>query len=164
MEPQFQQSLGAQQYHWLQAQLAAAERGYEQADRELQDMAPATVSLPELGNQQIPMPETASLIVGQVILEGSSQLGGTTPLAYTILQQTSRLRQFFGLAGSLRLRAEVTVLRGLLALESGEINAARTCFRQALAVWRSEAAASSGAGLDFSARAVAQRSLELVSD
>jgi hypothetical protein len=42
-------------------------------------------------------------------------------------------------------------LEGLLALEEGEVDEARRCFRLALALWKDKATAAAGAGLDFNA-------------
>jgi hypothetical protein len=47
------------------------------------------------------------------------------------------------------------VFLGLLALEQGNIDEAETAFGLAVAVWKDEAAAASGQGLDFNARPIA---------
>jgi hypothetical protein len=52
------------------------------------------------------------------------------------------------LARVLRQKADVLVLRGLLALEQGSVDEAEAAFREALAVWQG--------GLDFNGRPVAQ--------
>jgi hypothetical protein len=41
-------------------------------------------------------------------------------------------------------------------LEEGDIDEAEVMFRTALALWKDDAAATSGAGLDFASRAIAQ--------
>jgi hypothetical protein len=66
------------------------------------------------------------------------------------------------LAKSLRLGADVTVLRGLLALEEGAVDEAEIAFRQALTLWKDAATAASGGGLDFNAHAIARGCLELL--
>jgi hypothetical protein len=60
------------------------------------------------------------------------------------------------------------VLRGLLAVEAGSVEAARAHFRVALDLWGREDARGRwiphgwGAGLDFSARPIAQQLLPLM--
>jgi hypothetical protein len=48
------------------------------------------------------------------------------------------------------------VLRGLLALESGAVEAAREHFRTALEVWGDPGRAAAGGALDFLTRPIAQ--------
>jgi hypothetical protein len=62
----------------------------------------------------------------------------------------------------LRQEADIRVLRGLLALESGAVDDAREDFRAALEVWNDDSAAFSGAGLDFPTRSIAQYALGLL--
>jgi hypothetical protein len=71
----------------------------------------------------------------------------------------NRLQQ---LAQILKREADVTVLRGLLALEEGEIDEAEIAFRTALSYWKDAASATSGGGLEFNGRPAAQGCLELL--
>ena len=59
-------------------------------------------------------------------------------------------------AQSLRVEADGTVLRGLIALEQGDVDTADVAFRTALSVWKDDDAAASGAGLDFHGRVIAK--------
>jgi hypothetical protein len=63
---------------------------------------------------------------------------------------------------ALREQSDVLVLRGLLAMERGRDQEAARQFHAALDLWRSEAAVSSGGGLDFNARELAQHFLRLM--
>jgi hypothetical protein len=73
-------------------------------------------------------------------------------------------RDVLNLAQELRHKADATVLRGLLALEEGDIAEAEVAFRVALALWKDQAAAASGSGLDFGGRPIAQGYLELLKE
>ena len=57
---------------------------------------------------------------------------------------------------ALRKEADVHVLRGLLALEAGEPDAAEQAFRRAMSIWSEQP----GTGLDFNGRVVARYWLE----
>jgi hypothetical protein len=72
------------------------------------------------------------------------------------------LRPLDGAAGLLRQQANVWTLRGLFALEAGQVQAAGEHCRAALAIWGSDSQAASGAGLDFPSRPVAQQVLRLL--
>jgi hypothetical protein len=67
---------------------------------------------------------------------------------------------FPNVVGDLKLKlkreADANVLRGLLALEEGEVVEAQASFGQALALWKDEATAASQGSLDFNGRTVAQ--------
>ena len=64
----------------------------------------------------------------------------------------------------LRQEADVRVLRGLLALESGAVKDARAHFRAALDVWGSDRQAATGAGVDFFARPIAEQTIRLLEE
>ena len=70
-----------------------------------------------------------------------------------ILRQAAGLsepgKRLARLARVLRQQADTWVLRGVLALEQGEVADAEDAFRQALALWKD------GAGLDFNGRPAA---------
>ena len=60
------------------------------------------------------------------------------------------------LSRQLRDETNVAVVWGLLALEQGDVGEATFAFHKALGVWRDEATAASGGGLDFEGRVIAQ--------
>jgi Flp pilus assembly protein TadD len=64
------------------------------------------------------------------------------------------------LAQNLRREADVKVLRGLLALEEGDVEEAEVAFGEALTLWKDEETAASGGGIDFNARPIAQACLQ----
>jgi hypothetical protein len=67
------------------------------------------------------------------------------------------LRRLGGPVVLLCQEADYRVVRGLLALEAGDMENARRQFRTALAVWQSDREARTGAGLDFPSRGIAQQ-------
>ena len=99
------------------------------------------------------------MLVGQAILDEQPAAAIWPAL---VLRARGRLRletRTESLAKDMRQVANATVFRGLLALEEGNVDEADIAFRLALALWGDEAAAASGAGLDFNARPIAQACL-----
>jgi hypothetical protein len=80
----------------------------------------------------------------------------------TPLSRIEALDQAARFAGGLRQRAKGEVLRGIIAIEAGNIVQAETLFRESIRLWISTAEAQSGAGLDFPGRRVAQDALEIL--
>jgi len=63
-----------------------------------------------------------------------------------------------GLVRAMIQRADVTTLRGLLALETGEVDAAAAAFRLALTYWDPD----TRTGADFNGRSIAHDYLTLL--
>jgi hypothetical protein len=105
--------------------------------------------------------EVMALMISKAILE---DFPGAGP--YALLRRPQARLEFRSrlesLARSLRQEADVTVLRGLLALEEGEVDEAEAAFRAALALWGDETLAATGGGLEFNGRVIAQSALEWV--
>jgi len=151
--PEQRKALGPT-FHWLRAQAFAASGNYRTAARELSALAPSG-----LEQQQGGARTAMARLIGQALL--NEQLG---PQALPQRLWRAVLGMEFrdgviSLARSLQHDADATVIRGLLALEQGDVDEARRTFRLALSLWRDEAAAASGAGLDFGGRIVAQQCL-----
>jgi hypothetical protein len=157
MPPEYRALLGVAAYRLLGAQLAAANGDYERADRDLAALEPPTVNIPEMGLRRVPPRTAMALGVGNFLLDRAS---GRLLLTPTERDRTAGA--FEPLAGRLRRLANVEVLRGALALEAGEAERAEGHFRAALAYWRSEADAATGAGLDFEGRPAAEGWLQLL--
>jgi tetratricopeptide (TPR) repeat protein len=124
---------------------------YASADHELAGL----FRLPALGGAELTLPRAAGLILAHGVLAPAG--GGTFQkmpssmllAARAIPMATYRLfpdpkevpTGLWMVAESLNRKAKVGVLRGLLALECGQIAEATDHFREALAFWRSTAAA-----------------------
>ncbi len=146
-------ALGAANYHWLRTEALAAVGEYAAADAELT----------ELTGEEEPAPaRTASVfafLAGRAVLD--EQLGGVglpavVSRALARYEFRSAVRQeAAGLAG----RADAAVLRGLLALEAGDVGRARAAFRAALTY---SVDSPAGGGLVFDGRPVARDGLGLL--
>jgi tetratricopeptide (TPR) repeat protein len=150
--PEHEAALGAASYHWLRVRALAARGEYALAEEECAQMLWVPGSAGEPGPYRGPM----ALRVGQAVLDEAPG-AAALPLAFQKALDRPEFRQsVLDLARSLRQEADVRVLRGLLALEEGRLSEAEADFRLALGVWRDEATAASGGGLDFSGRVMAQ--------
>jgi hypothetical protein len=146
-------------YHWMRAQAFAASGDYALAAEECTRLASA------LPDSSAPDPsgagtrEVTAALVGQAILDGYRLDGNRTGSVWEVFRRQDfdpRLRQF---VAALRREADSLTLRGLLALEEGETEAAAADFRQAMRTWVSPQAVREGWGLDFNGRLAAQQTL-----
>jgi len=153
--PEHLATLGQTRYHWLHAQALAAIGNYALAEEECAQLAYAAAGGEEAG--PVPLRDRMALLVGQAILNDQVGAGSMLHLLwrrYGRLQFHSRI---MGLSTSLKQQADAHVLRGLLALEEGEVDEADAAFRLALTLWQDDAADS---GLDFNGRIAAQTCVE----
>jgi tetratricopeptide (TPR) repeat protein len=148
-------SLGAVTYYLMRAQAFAASGDYGRAEEELAQLASSARGQGRWGRRE----EMAGWI-GKAVLD--EQPGGG-PL-HRLLRQSVRRGLFRNpvprLTQELQQEADATVLRGLIALEEGDVDEADVAFRLALDLWKDEATAASGGGLDFGGRVIAQACLE----
>jgi hypothetical protein len=157
---EWKDALGEYEFQLLQAQIEAATGDYEEADERLAKMTAAVA--PSSGEKQLALSlrSRMALALGKTVLQGSSpDLGGIWQF-WLRLGEFEAQRQVQGFAANLRQQADLTVVRGLLDLECGETQRAREKFDEALSVWRSDAAAAAGTGIEFSGRFIAQECLE----
>ena len=145
--------LGEIPFYWIRAQALAASGDYSLSEREL-----ATLAIAWQGPVE---PRTRMVLeIAKTVLEEQPLTRGNW--AYQVWRAPGRIDfrdRVLGLARRLRGETNAIVLRGLLALEEGEVDNARIAFRRALALWKDEASVASGAGLDFDARPIAQECL-----
>ncbi len=148
--------LGPLPFLAIQVQLAAASGNYDEADADLAKMIDATLGPGGQGIDAIP-PRTSMIVaVMQALLEAEPQDGNQAYLIRTGLFFPEILVKMQQMAAGIREEANLTTLRGALALESGEVKPAEQLFHDALSVWGDDARAASGAGLDFEARFLAE--------
>jgi hypothetical protein len=152
-------ALGASSYHWLRAQALAASGDYALAEEECAELGRALL-LGQEGKEPLGPREMMALVVSQVVLDEQPEAGSMPQLLWRPFQRGEFRNRIARLAQSLRREADVTVLRGLLALEEGEVEEAEVAFRLALGLWQDEATELSGSGLDFSGRVIALESLK----
>jgi hypothetical protein len=180
MVPQLEDLLGKPRYHWWQAMLAIVSGDYTAADQQLVDSitglragfvvrdlrapAPGQAGTPEAAPQrpELPVRTAFALDLGHSFLE---TVRNFQPRPFD-LQAAVRRAFLFERIGQvnalLRHEADTEVLRGILALERGEIEAARAALTRALSMWGNEKAAAAGGHIDFPGRKAAQRMLDLI--
>jgi tetratricopeptide (TPR) repeat protein len=156
--PEHRTALGPS-YHWMRALALAASGEYALVREEFSEMLKALGQDSQTG-QLGHLRETMALVVAKALLE---QQPGEKTWSHLIRGALNRLEFPVNIGMLTRLlhqEADVTVLRGLLAFEQGDVGEAEVDFRECLSLWQSEAAAASGRGLDFNGRAVAQSYLK----
>jgi tetratricopeptide (TPR) repeat protein len=141
-------------YHWLRALAFAGSGDYALAQGECVLLA-TEGSRTQGGSRNV-----MAAIVAQAVLDEQPGVGGATWLFGRAITRADFRRQLVGLTYELQRAADALVLRGMLALEMGDVDEAEVAFRLALDTWGSEAAARDGRGIDFNARVVAQECLK----
>jgi hypothetical protein len=150
---------GAQPYHWLRAVAMASLGDYALAQEECNQHCGSLASGAR-EREPVRFREIMAILVARQAL---AEPLANASLANRILSTSDKYEfpmQLDGLAQNLRREADMTVLRGLLALEEGDVAEAEIAFRGALACWKDAAAVKSGGGFDFKSRLVAQECLE----
>jgi len=158
MGPDKKAELGTS-YHWMRIQALAALGEYDLAREECNELT-GSLGAAGSGRSAPAYREIMALLVGQRVLGEHSSTSALSDGFWKTagrMQFRNRLGEF---AKALKREADVTVLRGLLALEEGDVEEAEIAFRQALSVWKDAESAASGSGLDFNGRVVAQACLE----
>jgi hypothetical protein len=162
LEPEHESVLGSPSYHWLRAQAAAACGAYAEVEAELDQASEQWRQVGISATQLLPVRTVMSLRVAEAVLARPDLAAGPAGLAGAVYHQFDALRPLAIPADLLRKEADSLVLRGVLAVESGDVETARRHCRAALAVWGDEHRAATSAGLDFAARPVAQQVLGLL--
>jgi hypothetical protein len=135
---------------------------YAAADEELARMIAFTLpARGDLSGEAVVRGEMAK-VLGQIILNDWRLDRTPVTLMLNVDAERQLMSQFQRHLNLLRQGAELTALRGLLDLEVGDVAGAESRFRECMAVWQSDAAVASGAGIDFSGRRLAQRYLERI--
>lgn len=146
-------------YHWLRAQAFAAGGDYALAAEECTRLGAAVVDRAAADPSGAGAREVTAALAGRAVLDGfRGPLDRGRPLweAFGQREFRSGLRR---LVAALRREADALTLRGLLALEEGDAQAAAADFRLALRTWTSAEAVREGWGLDFNGRPAAQQAL-----
>ncbi|HLW64164.1 MAG TPA: hypothetical protein VKS79_02515, partial [Gemmataceae bacterium] len=163
LDPEQETLLGFQEYHILRARAAAACGNYAAAESALTRLD-AGLDRVEIGpGLFMPVRSAIALHAADALL--------TLPPGHDAVHLTTGAfwRNYYlgvlpvlQLAERLRKRAELHVVRGLLALEPGDVETARREFHAALAIWKDQDAAAAGSGLDFFPRPIAQEMLRRI--
>jgi tetratricopeptide (TPR) repeat protein len=157
---------GSAHFPALQVEAAAACGDYEAAEAALERLSEPLRLVGFSREQVLPVRQAVSLRVAGAVLGRPDPTAGLAGLAAAGYQRREWLQPLGGPAGPdlLRQEADVRVLRGLLAVESGAVEAAREHFAAALRVWGDDQRAAAGAGLDFLARPIAQDEMRFLEE
>jgi hypothetical protein len=148
--------LGAEQYLETHIQLEAASGNYQQADDDLKEMIAIVHTVKSPQGDRLAIREETAVAAMRIVLFAQPYDGyipvlfRTTFIYPTILQETAELTE------DMRREADLTTLRGILAVESGAIDPARKNIHDALTFWTDAATANAGGGVNFPARPIAQ--------
>jgi tetratricopeptide (TPR) repeat protein len=148
-------ALGSATYHRLRASALAASGDYAAALDEFAELDRGDPVLDPRFRQSI------VLMGGQAVLAPIH--AGTRTVPTLVWQGFLQFQLASGaarLASSMRQRADQFVIRGLLALEQGNVDEAQDFFRLALASCRKEPGTPPGSGIDFTGMPVAHTCLE----
>jgi len=154
--PEHEEQLGAD-YYWLRAQALAAVGDYALAGDELARLATLGRGTEHEGPRGV-----LAKVIGQAVLDQQPGAESVPRLAWQARRQADLGGRVGALATTMRLEADWTVLRGLLAVEQGEVAGAAAAFRTALAYWKDEPTTAAGGGVDFAGRPLAQNVLRWV--
>jgi tetratricopeptide (TPR) repeat protein len=151
--PDAEALLGPVVYHWLRTQALAAVGDYSAAEAELT----------ELTGDDPPDPARTgrvfAALTGRALLDEQPVAFGLPALVARALARFEFRTAIQEAVTRLGERADADVVRGLLALEAGDVDRARAAFRTALS---HSAATPEGGGLDFNGRPVARDGLALL--
>ncbi|MCI0683371.1 MAG: hypothetical protein L0Y71_14805 [Gemmataceae bacterium] len=159
--PEQRAVLGPNEYHWVRIQAFAASGDYARADDECLQLI-RTLQAPVQAGPELRVDALLAVVTAQSILNEHAADGSVPSLAWRAYRRAEYYNQVAGLARRLKQETDLTVLRGLLALEVGDMEEAEVALRLALRVWQNEAAVRAGRGLDFNGRALAQGYLKLL--
>jgi hypothetical protein len=148
--------LGAEQYLEMQLQLEAASGNYQQAETDLEEMIADVHTLKNPQGNRLTLRREAAVAAARTLLFAQPYDGPIPALFRTTFIYPSILQQTAVLTNAMRREADLTTLRGLLAVESGAVDQARKNIHDALAIWGDAATANAGGGLNFPARPIAQ--------
>jgi hypothetical protein len=157
LEPDYERKINS--YHWVMARAAASCGEYLAADSELESTSKRLRGVMLAPGVVVPVRSAMAVNVARAALTrpvGGEGASGLAIAAYMHFKALYPLDGPEGAAKLLREEADLQVLRGLLALEAGEVEKARRHLRSALDVWNSATTVEAGGGLDFSARPIAQ--------
>ncbi len=164
LSPEDERSIGFSSFHWIEAQAAAACGDYAAADAEMKKLSEVFRLVPFMPEKAAPVRSSIALRVGGAFLAHLLPTEGIAGCATALEIQSEAFRPLQPLADLLRQEADWHVLRGLLALEWGEVETARGHFQTALDSWNSEEEAAAGGGVEFAARPIAQSVLATIDE
>jgi hypothetical protein len=153
--PDQKDQLGGPAYHWRRAQAMAATGHYALAQEEMTGLAEELAREAGAPNN-LPLQEAMAVTVSKVVLDEQAAGESVAHRAVCAITRSILQGRVQTFENSLRQIAETRTVRGLLALEAGEVAVAKAAFLEALTIWKDESAAGR---IDFNARVIAQDGL-----
>lgn len=154
--PEQQEALGPR-YHWFRMQAFSALGDYSQAAEECSLLAAEGSDASGATPRAI-----AAALVAQEILDRLHIVAHPGRGAWEVFRQATIRGRVMQFIVNIRREADAITLRGLVALEAGDIESATRDFRQALATWNSPTAVVEGRGIDFGGRSACQGALDWI--
>jgi tetratricopeptide (TPR) repeat protein len=158
LSPEHERDLGALQFHWLLVRAFAATGDYTRAEEECDEAARALALAPG-STAPLPLRENLAFMVAKHVLDGSISQGASSSTFFARINQEMLHKRIQEMLQKLRNQADLTAVHGLLALEEGEIEEARSAFRAALALRRDQPIGAWDGSWDFNGRILAQECL-----
>ncbi len=148
--PEHEFVLGPETYRLYRLQLTAAQGDYAGADAELKQMLDASERPIDYYRMKATVPQALALSFAQMVLDGGSEQE-SLPRRYVVYENRQKLMAYtMKLLEGYVKSADIRTMRGLLALESGNVAEAERGFHDALRL------RDSGAGVDFNSRELAE--------
>lgn len=155
--PELKESLGGVKYHWFRAQAHLALGEYDAGDGELAAMADAD----GLFHSPAVVGQDVAKLIGKSLLDAQAGPNLFQQLLWGEVNRSDPRGAVAQLAQQLGRQADMTVLRGVIALEAGNIPRARETFHAALSYslphW-------GGGQLEFEGRAIAWDVLDRIGE
>ena len=171
LEAGHENQLGTSLYYLVQAKRAAADGDYRSADQDLQT---SVLKISDLVKQPLPLRDGGAFMVGNAVLSGtaggpltkfSNEFLRIAPLkkkATLLPDHANAARYLWELNFKTAEEAKIDVLRGLLALEAGEMARAHQLFSSASKYWQSQGGMVFPDAESQSCRLIAQQWLQLI--
>lgn len=148
--PEHEFLLGSETYHLYRLQVAMVQGDYEQADAELKEMLVATEARVDYYRIKVEIPQAMALAFAQLLLDGGAHLDSLSQRG-VIYYNHQKLLPYILTLGETRVKSsDIRTMRGLLAVECGNVAKAEAQFRAALRLH------SAGSGFDFNGRGLAE--------
>lgn len=186
MTPDQGAELSEENYHRFRILLAASEGDYSMCQEELDRLAapferpivvvfdawkvgPLVREQTEVAGEKprntlnVSARQALSLKVVQLLLDLPLQRQSILWSLTTQVEKVGFLERLKTIFSNIRQQAQLDVLRGVLALERGEVPQVESFLRRALSVWQSDRDTALGGGLDFDGRHTAQAMLDWLS-
>jgi hypothetical protein len=128
-DPEQQAAVGPQSYHWYRSLALAARGDYAEVDEELAAIAGGVkVTTPD----PLFLAQTVAYVIGKNVLAEAPSGAGLADAVRHTLARAEAIAEMDEIQARLKNLAEVSVLRGVMAAEVGDLDRAREQFRAAI--------------------------------